>query len=421
MKISRNDKCPCGSRKKYKNCCLSKKTFVNYKINDVLKKIKDGLENYDKLSQTNRKYLVKDIKYLNGETVVVSYITDKKNSMDIKIEMGEIVSFIGSFFLTETEELTIEIPKFIGVKAYDLDNIQVLYVVSSISSARDISEGKSVEWLKNSHFEDTTQDFIIKLVKGQISTIEKSLRKLIYSELYKKYQSDWVLKIPNYDEIAKLYKKNTLDIPPDLFSESILDYSFLPDLKVIIEKNFLDFSKYFKDKNTFIDNMNRLNKIRRDESHNREISIHQKNELEGIYYYLLENISKVDPDIVPQYIIDNWHQQLFRIINKLYQSIPNLQEADRYNYTKTMLAMEQYEKAVNIAHSDLANVLIPLNKKDIHERLNKLLNDLKSTLGNMISFGKIGNASNLEMEFAKYQKLMQEVETFERDYLFSEL
>ena len=421
MKISRNEKCPCGSGKKYKNCCLNKKTVVSYKINDVLKIIKDGLENYDKLSQTNHKYVVKDVKYLNGETVVVSYITDKKNSMDIKIEMGEIVAFIGSFFLTETEGLLVDIPKFIGVKAYNLDNIQILYVVSSISSAKDISEGKSIEWLKNSHFEDTTQDFILKLVKGQISTIEKSLRKLIYSELYKNHQNDWIQKIVKYTEMVKLYKKNTADIPPNLYSESILDYSFLPDLKIIIENNFSDFSKYFKDKNTFIDNMNRLNKIRRDESHNREISIQQKNELESIYNYLLENISKVDPNIVPQYIIDNWHQQLFRIINIMQKSIPSLQEEDRHNYTKTMLAMKQYWEAVDIAHSDLDNILIPLNKKDIHDRFNKLLNDLKSTLGNMISFGESVKVSDLEKKFVKYQELMQEVKDFEKHYLISEL
>jgi uncharacterized protein YecA (UPF0149 family) len=29
--IGRNDKCPCGSEVKYKNCCLNKGTYENYR------------------------------------------------------------------------------------------------------------------------------------------------------------------------------------------------------------------------------------------------------------------------------------------------------------------------------------------------------------------------------------------------------
>ena len=31
-KIGRNDKCPCGSGLKYKNCCLASGTYENYKM-----------------------------------------------------------------------------------------------------------------------------------------------------------------------------------------------------------------------------------------------------------------------------------------------------------------------------------------------------------------------------------------------------
>jgi len=421
VKISRNDKCPCGSGKIYKNCCLNNKNEINYKIEDVLRILKEGLENYDKLSASNHKYSVKEIKLINGETVVVSYKSDKVNSMDIKIEMGEIVAFIGSFFLTEKTGLTITLPKFIGVKAYNPENIQVLYVVSSLASAKDISEGKSLEWLKNSHFEDTTQDFIMKQVKGQIFTIEKSLRKLIYSILRNKYQDSWVQKIDKYSETVKLYIKSTNDNPPDLFSGAILDYTFLPDLKNIIEINYQDFISYFHDKNIFIDNMTRLNKIRRDESHNREITKYQKEELENIYNYLLRNISKIDPEIVPKYIIDNWHQQLFRIVHEMQKAIPVLQEKDRHDFTKTMDAMLKYKEAVSFAYKDLSNVLIPLNKNNIHKKLELLLSNLQNTLTKMVHFGESLNVSLLENEFANYQELLGKVKKFEEIYLLSEL
>ena len=34
MKIGRNDKCPCGSGRKYKNCCLKKNTEVEKELNE---------------------------------------------------------------------------------------------------------------------------------------------------------------------------------------------------------------------------------------------------------------------------------------------------------------------------------------------------------------------------------------------------
>lgn len=38
MKIGRNDPCPCGSGKKYKNCCLKKETM------SVPERIKNAVE-----------------------------------------------------------------------------------------------------------------------------------------------------------------------------------------------------------------------------------------------------------------------------------------------------------------------------------------------------------------------------------------
>lgn len=35
MKIGRNDKCPCGSGRKYKNCCLKKNTEVEKELNNM--------------------------------------------------------------------------------------------------------------------------------------------------------------------------------------------------------------------------------------------------------------------------------------------------------------------------------------------------------------------------------------------------
>jgi len=69
----------------------------------------------------------------------------------------------------------------------------------------------------------------------------------------------------------------------------------------------------------------------------------------------------------------------------------------------------------------LSNVLIPLNKNNIHKKLELLLSNLQNTLTKMVHFGESLNVSLLENEFANYQELLGKVKKFEEIYLLSEL
>ena len=64
MKIGRNDKCPCGSGKKYKNCCLKVNTEVEKELNNM----------GDIVFSFDEEKIEKGIKRLN-ELLVVSNIS----------------------------------------------------------------------------------------------------------------------------------------------------------------------------------------------------------------------------------------------------------------------------------------------------------------------------------------------------------
>ena len=46
-KIGRNKPCPCGSGKKYKNCCLKKDNYLRNLPNDALKRLKEKFSKYE--------------------------------------------------------------------------------------------------------------------------------------------------------------------------------------------------------------------------------------------------------------------------------------------------------------------------------------------------------------------------------------
>jgi len=342
--------------------------------------------------------------------------------MDIKLELGEIISFIGSFYLsTTTEDIEYEMPLFFAAMALNEKREKLIYAVSSHDSARNLMKGNSIEWLKNTIFEDLTGDFLLTQAKLKISKIEKALREIIYHILENEKSECWFLSIDLkiYKDAFNAFKKATNN--DNKSNPEILNYTYLLQLKTIIENNWNLFEIIFNDKSKFIHSMNDLNKIRRDESHNREISESTLNKLNNIYEFIMFCIAKRNPEITPNYITENWHNSLSKIVENLNKSIPTLDEKDRYNLDKTLSTMKKYNNAVNFAVKGLKELIYPLNKKNLHDNLLDILIDLNVILTNMIEYGEKLNVEELKKAFVMHNHKMNELKKFQKKYLLSEL
>ena len=392
-------------------------------IEDTLELLKLGLMIYKPENNSKQPYNIKSIDYINHNSIVVIYTTNKIDRLDIRIEIAELMSFVASFYLVSDDDIKIELPKNISIKALNQTNDQLMYAISSIETAKYITEGRPIEWMKNSIFEDTTEEFLIQNAKRLISKIENALRDVIYKELHNNYQRNWILKIEEkiYKSALKQYKKNTDPSKQDIHSIDILSYTFLPNLKQIVEENWSHFSKYFKNLHDFSTKMTELNHIRRDESHNRKISTNQSESLQKLYDFFLMHISVKFPNLVPDYVIENWHNQLSLIINNLSESIPNLQESDRRNFPVVILAFIKYQKAVELACTKINKVLVPLNKKHLHDQLSELLNSINSKLKSMLDMVKNGMLDDFQKVFNEYEALLINLSKFGETYLFNEL
>lgn len=398
------------------------KTDKIMQIEDTLDFLKLGLVSYHPNQNSLQSYKINSVDYINHNTIVITYTTRKLDRLDIRTEMAELISFTASFYLVPDDKIKLEKPKNISIKAQNVNMDQLMYVISSMETAEYITKGRPIEWIKNSIFEDTTDEFLLQNAKRLISKIENALRELIYYDLYNISQGDWILKIETniYKSALKQYEKNTDIAGQDVKNKDILSYTYLPNLKKIIEDNWICFSKYFTSLVEFTTNMTELNQIRRDESHNRKISKKQSESLQKLYDFFLMNISKTLPNLVPDYIIENWHNQLKLIVDNLIESIPNLNDSDRRNFPIVIIAFIKYQKSVELACSKISKVLVPANKQHLHSQLSSLLNSINSVLKSMLEMLKSGLLDDFQNKFTEHKNLLIKLSKFGETYLFNE-
>lgn len=115
--------------------------------------------------------------------------------------------------------------------------------------------------------------------------LENNLRKLIVEVLSKKSSqnnlSGWVTLIQS--KIIKKWeeRKNKEDISyQGIGSSKLIDYSEFGDIKIIIQKNWDEFSQIFYSQETIASKLDELEIIRNTIAHNRELSLGEFERLE---------------------------------------------------------------------------------------------------------------------------------------------
>lgn len=124
MKIGRNDKCPCGSERKYKNCCLKKNTEVEKELNNMgelvfsfdEEKIEKGIKRLNELlavsniSKEQKKgiyvYLLQAYKNHGEHNNVISIFEKLRQYLDFENETElELILFCYTIYAASLNEL----------------------------------------------------------------------------------------------------------------------------------------------------------------------------------------------------------------------------------------------------------------------------------------------------------------------------
>lgn len=425
-KIGRNSQCPCGSGKKYKNCCVnnmesqSAERFKKVPEKLLFEAIYFGLSKLKSCADSASKIGIKKV-YRKQNILVVDFIALSNDSVGLKVECAQIIQFIMQLLIDENKPSNIGIDN-ITVRSLDNNNNERMYVSSSIATANYLKNNRMIEWLKYSFFNDNSDETILSQSKIKISRLEKGIREVITKILLNKFGQDWWEKLSNNCRKDAEYTYNIKFGSSTLPNgEILIEYTYLLGLKKIILNYWSDFEFIFNHKSRFEDNIDRLNLIRREESHNRIITPSQLNELEDIYKYLATLIESYYPGIIPKFLVENWRTEIKNIVQDISDNMEDADESDRYNVEKMNSILNQHRTLYLEAIDKLDSLIIPTGKEKLTEQFKNILKRSADALYQMIASVSIMNKGAVDDAHQKYTKCMSDIKNFEKEYLLSEL
>lgn len=431
-KIGRNDLCYCGSKIKYKYCCLEKNKIdsqIDVKsgitISSIIDIIEFGLSKLDILSEDCRKVKVKGIQILNKNTIECQIYPYYSDSNDIKLEIATVMGFLHGLFEGNSFADTIE-PKYFAIRAYDEGEEEIIYAISSIETAGFIASGNTIAWLKSTIFQENTNSYRLTIAKKQISEIENALRIVVSDILSIKHGVEWWDK-----SVGEKLSKSVKSDYENQYGENINDgavlikYSYLRQLKKIICTNWKDFKHLFESKIGFEDSLDKLNLIRREEAHNREITKEHIEDLKEIYFFILPVISNIYPQIIPELLIENWKTKIREIMSNGYKPLygdtnlmeePN-QQTKLIKSTTSILHLIDY---LTKTEGQLTSLVVPVQKSKIHISLVEILSNYRLLQEKLIEFAQKGLIEELEGTAVEIDNYKQRMDSFIHKFLLEE-
>lgn len=429
-KIGRNDICPCGSGLKYKRCCMNKKVEdkiedKEFSVSKILSLLKTALQNLNLVDKEVSNVAVKKVDLLNNKTLECQFYANSNNSIDIKIEAGAVMGALHGFFKDDSFK-NIQL-NYYTVRAFNKENVELMYVISSKEVAALVGQGNSLDWMKSSIFQENTLDYRLSVAKRQISEIENALREVIVDRLSKKHGKDWFI-----CSIGKKLRENIIGTYYNQFGIEIEDgdvlikYSFLLQLKKIICTNWKDFSDLISNKIKFEEAITELNSIRREEAHNRDISAEHLEKLKEIYEFILIGITEKYPDIIPHFLIDNWKIQIKDIMlsDKLEMVYSDNEIQSETNnglkLAKTVLNLQKLINYIKDKELRLKSVVVPVQKLNTHRELIGVLNKYRILHEELIECGKTGILEVVQNKQKEIESCKKTMDDFVSKFLLHE-
>jgi len=415
-KIGRNQPCPCGSGKKYKRCCIDENIKIGeskkMSLEQIFSFLKAGMENEaPDQSQPHKKCRIKSIGIINDDTVICEFYPYAIKSMEIKIEIGFIMSIIASFW-KENPHVPQNIRNF-AVRAFSGQNEELMYAISSRDIAELMCEGKSIEWLKNTIFQDNSADHRLAIAKRQISEIENALREIVCSVLERSHGPLWwdnCVDNRTRGEAGSLYRNQTGATSSD--GSALISYTYLLKLKKIVTDNWSEFSSIFPDRTLFENWINDLNAIRREEAHNRPITHAHVANLQQIYNDILREIGQHYPDVVSTYLLENWRSRISAILGEYSDKQSSRSVGRELGLAHNMDTVMKTISDLSDVETRLSSVPVPPDTIDLHNELIVLIQSLKSSFEEMIKCLKAGDISGVERAGQKNNDVNERIKLF---------
>lgn len=352
------------------------------KLKDILGIIKFGLENLDTLNGGNKKVRVIDISIINEDTLCCSFHPYSANSLEIKMEIASIMGFFNGFFRNDGFDGISY--RYYAVKAFDSKNIELIYAISSKATAELIGTGNSIDWLKSTLFQENTEDYRLAQSKRIIAEIENCLRELVKTKLKENFGENWWDTSLN-NKLGKAVKDTYLEQFGVKCNDGniLISYTYTLQLKKIISTHFMIFKFYFESLGDFDNQMEALNKIRREEAHNRNITENHLAELKDLHERLLSKALVELTEFQSVYLSENWKLKIQKIMierqfKPIYQGQGVLEEKNSaFKLQKSKKNTEHLISYLDETLIKLRSISTPIHKKATQKDLINVLEKFK--------------------------------------------
>jgi len=392
---------------------------------NLLKFLKTGLENLHLLNPKCQQILVKEISIVNDDNLCCVFYPKSSKSNDIKLEIVSIMGFFNGFFRENLYE-NISFSHYL-VRAFNSNNDEILYALSTKSTAELIGTGKAIEWYKLTLFQENTDDFRLTQAKQIISELENCLREFVKLKLYNKYGEDWWnLSLNNKlgNDVKETYKNQ--------FGEEINDgsilvqYTFTLQLKKIISTHFNLFKSYFSKLEDFNTQMDLLNKIRREEAHNRTITTETLEKLKELHEKLISKALVELTNFQSVFLNENWKLKVKKIMSESeYKPKYNNSEIQNENnlLAKLIKIRENIDNLIVFLDEKvvkLKSIVVPIQKKDTQKDIVFYFEKLKNLQQNLLKETETLNTERISEINSEIQKHQVEMDIFSRNFLINE-
>lgn len=343
-------------------------------IENLTKMVSGALKTLHFFNSNCKEINVKDVYLLNEDTLCCDFYPVSRNSYDIKLEIAPILGCFNSYFRNKQYE-NVNLKNY-AIRAYNGEDNEILYAISSKTKAELIGEGGSIEWLTSAFFQENTEDFRLGQAKQIISEIENALREIVKIKLRDKFGNDWWETGVNNKilrDVKKIYFNNFgVDCTE---GDILIDYTFIYQVKDIILSNYELFKSYFQSSIQFESLMDDFNKLRREEAHNRSISYVNLENLRVLHEDLLAGILLDLKSFQSLFLTENWKRKIKKIMiegrpEAIHNDTEIINEAD---VIKKLLKIQQNLSSrisyLNDTITKLKSIKVPIHKNSIHSEL----------------------------------------------------
>ena len=281
-----------------------------------------------------------------------------------------------------------------GVRAYDAVGEELLWVVSSIEVAGFAGEGRAVEWLANSIFQDNTPAYRRSQADRIIGQIETGLRGLLDHHGLQRIGAAYPDQLWPPSELSKLKGRAVAEGRDSEDARTLLDYVFLPQLRdaIVDHHDWFD-DGCLPDPEAFKDSLGALNAVRRKVAHHREISSDELKDCRTIARSCLAPVGGVHPYLIEDFLVDRWEDQVAQIADGMRAGFDSADPPPAGSMPETQRrqlaidALTAQRLAVNEWLSSLSRLVVPPPRQQLHDAAVTALTHWQAALDDLIAAG----------------------------------